>query len=79
MYLKYIFLILLFIFSSCGKSETELAKERIRREAAELKIKIDSLKGETEAGQKSLDSLRRNAERESKSIDSLKNEIEKLR
>jgi len=56
---------------SCGKSDTEREKERIMKEAAELKAKIDSAQVRIDSGKKELDSLMYRIKKDSVSIDSL--------
>lgn len=71
--MKYILLVFasLFIIAGCGKSQEELEKERIQKEAAELKRRIDSTSQYIERERKSLDS-------NVKKIDSLSTEINKI-
>lgn len=77
--IKYLILIPVILTFGCGKSELELEKERIQKEALELKAKIDSTSAKIDAGKKEVDSLMDKINRESKSIDSLKERIDKLK
>jgi peptidoglycan hydrolase CwlO-like protein len=73
-----IFLLLLIVTSGCGKSELELQKEKLRKDAAELKVKIDSTQQKVNTSVKELDSLKYKTDQELKTIDSLKKVIESL-
>lgn len=78
---KLIFLssVIFLCLTGCGKSEMELEKERLRKEASELNAKIDSTSAVIESGKKELDSLMDKISKESKAIDSLKKKIDKLK
>ncbi|MBL8007905.1 MAG: hypothetical protein JNJ56_10255 [Ignavibacteria bacterium] len=78
---KLIFLssVLLLSAAGCGKSDLELEKERLRKEAAELKSRLDSTSAFIESEKKEVDSLMNKITKESKAIDSLKMKIDKLK
>lgn len=77
--LIYLTTVLFLSAAGCGKSDLELEKERLRKEASELKSKIDSTNAVIESGKKEIDSLMNKISKESKSIDSLKMKIDKLK
>lgn len=72
------FLFMLVVTSGCGKSDLELQKEKLRKDAAELKAKIDSSQAKVDYSVKELDSLKSKTDDELRSIDSLKKVIESL-
>ncbi len=64
---------------SCGKSDLELEKERIRKDAAILKAKIDSSQAQLDSGKKELENLMYKINKDSSKIDSLMKEINPLK
>lgn len=73
-----IFSVMLLVTAGCGKSELELQKEKLRKDAADLKVKIDSTQQKINTSAKELDSMKGRTEAEIKTIDSLKKVIESL-
>jgi len=75
--LKLIFISLI-VISGCAKdnSEMELQKEKLRKEAAMLKAKIDSTQKKIDSSKIDLDSLGNKINIEIKSIDSMNKIIE---
>lgn len=73
-----IFVIGLLTFS-CGKSELEEQTERIRKEAVELKQRIDSTQARIDSGRKELDTLMYKIEKTSDEIDSLTKRMNPLK
>lgn len=83
MYIKakasFLILILAGILSGCGKSDLDKEKERIQREAAALKNKIDSAQTKVDSAKKELDSLMYRIRKDSVSIDSMMKKINPLK
>lgn len=68
-------LMIFMVISSCGKSELDLKKEEIMKQAGELKAKIDSTQKKIDSAQKDFDSLKRIIIRDSLSVDSVMKKI----
>jgi len=66
-------------FAACDKSDLEIEKERLQKEAAKLKNKIDSTAKAIDEGKKSLDSLAYRIKKDSSEIDSLMKKINPLK
>ncbi|MBX7046845.1 MAG: hypothetical protein K1X86_13530 [Ignavibacteria bacterium] len=76
--MKYIYFVILslFIISGCGKSQMDLEKERIEKEAADLKKRIDSMSTYINKEKQSLDSGKTRLDSLSKQIDDAKKKID---
>ncbi len=75
----YLILLTGFLFLSCGKSELEQEKEKIRKESNDLKMKIDSSHIAVDSAKKDLDKLMYRLKRDSSEIDSLMKKINPLK
>ncbi|MBK8554188.1 MAG: hypothetical protein IPL53_25330 [Ignavibacteria bacterium] len=75
----YLIFVIGLLFISCDKSELELQKERIRKDAAELKQKIDSTQARIDSGRKELDSLMYKIEKTTDELDSLTKRMNPLK
>ena len=76
--LKYLLLAFILI-AGCGKSELDIQKEKIRQEANELRMKIDSTQNAIDSARVSLDSLAYKLKKDSVGIDSMMKKINPLR
>jgi hypothetical protein len=69
----------LFICAGCGKSDLEIEKEKIRKQALELKQKIDSTQYVIDSERVSLDSLMYKIKNDSAQVDSIMKKINKFK
>ena len=78
--MKYLFIIAasLMLIAGCGKSQQELEKERIQKEANELRHKIDSTNKYIENERKSIDSITKQIDSLSYKIDDTKKKLDKM-
>ncbi len=74
----YILLVLLFIVAGCGKSQLELDKERIQKEADDLKRKIDSTSKYIKVEKRSMDSIKETIDSLSYKIEDTKKKLDKM-
>lgn len=67
------------LLAGCGKSELDNQKERIQKQADELRIKIDSTQNAIDSARVSLDSLTYKIKKDSSGIDSMMKKINPLK
>jgi len=67
------------LITGCGKSELDLQKEKIRQQADELRMKIDSTQNVIDSARVNLDSLVYKLKKDSVGIDSMMKKINPLK
>lgn len=74
-----VYIYLIVAFTSCGKDDVNSQKEKLFKDANELKSKIDSTHAKIDSHKKELDNLMYRIKRDSISVDSIARKLNQLK